>query len=127
MPICILVVDDEPAIQYLFEDILTEEGYAVQTAATGQYALDLYHRQRPDLIFIDIMMPGMDGMTLCRLIASIPGITPPPMILMSGGTRIARIDGPYHAFLAKPFDLTTLLQLIDAVLNPAASTRYQWK
>ncbi|MBM7843779.1 response regulator [Herpetosiphon giganteus] len=119
MPIFILVVDDEPAIRELFEDMLMEEGYLVQTAATGQHALDLYHNQRPDLIFIDIMMPGMDGMTLCRRIATLPGIIAPPMILMSGGTRISFIDGPYHAFLAKPFDLTKLLDLIHAVLNPS--------
>lgn len=120
MPLCILVVDDEPAIRELFDDLLTEEGYTVQTAATGQHALALYHTQRPDLIFIDIMMPGMDGMTLCRRIATIPGIIPPPMILMSGGTRISFIDGPYHAFLDKPFDLTKLLDLIQAVLHPSS-------
>ena len=120
MPICILVVDDEPAIQALFDDILTEEGYAVQTTGTGQDALALYQTIRPDLMFIDIMMPGMDGITLCQLIAIIPSLTTPPMILMSGGTRIAVTNGPHQAFLAKPFDLTTLLDLIHVTLHPAA-------
>lgn len=113
----ILVVDDESSIRELFEDILGDEGYIVHTVATGHHALAAYTTMPFDLIFIDIMMPEMDGITLCRHLATIPRIIPPPMILMSGGTTVATIDCPYQAFLAKPFDLTSLLQLIHTVLN----------
>ncbi len=116
----ILVVDDEPIIRDLFEDMLGDEGYIVHTVATGQQALAAYHAMPLDLIFIDIMMPEMDGITLCRLITAIPEITTPPIILTSGGTTVATIDGLYQAFLAKPFDITNLLQLIQTLLHPAA-------
>ncbi|ABX03988.1 response regulator receiver protein [Herpetosiphon aurantiacus DSM 785] len=117
----ILVVDDEPSIRELFEDVLGDEGYVVHTVATGHQALAVYQTMPLDLIFIDIMMPEMDGITLCRRITTIPGMTQPPIILMSGGTTVTTIDGPYQAFLAKPFDLTNLLQLIHTLLSSEQS------
>lgn len=121
----ILVVDDEQSIRELFEDILGDEGYVVHTAATGHQALSVYQAMQLALIFIDIMMPEMDGITLCQHIATVPGRNQPPIILMSGGTTVlmsggttlAPIDGLYQAFLVKPFDLTQLLQLIHTLLS----------
>ncbi|MDP9469617.1 MAG: response regulator [Chloroflexota bacterium] len=57
----VLVVDDEPVIRDLVADVLRDEGYAVVTAADGREGLDLLARERPDLVLMDVMMPGLDG------------------------------------------------------------------
>ena len=79
----VLVVDDEFGIVELFEAILQDEGYRVLTAVNGKLALEILAYERPDLIFLDFMMPVMDGPSVLRAIARNPELVGVPIVLMS--------------------------------------------
>lgn len=64
----ILVVDDEPDLVDLYQLVLTMSGYQVSTANGGEQALQVYHREKPHLILLDVMMPDMNGLEVCRQI-----------------------------------------------------------
>lgn len=72
MPKTILVADDEPYVLRSLEFILKKEGYRVLTATDGQEALEKIQEKRPDLVFLDIQMPRMDGNTVCQALRSEP-------------------------------------------------------
>lgn len=111
-PRTILIADDEPAIVDLLTQFLEDEGYAVERADDGRAALELTHRQPPDLIIADVMMPRMTGFELVdELAGPFPHL---PVILMSAAV-VSRRDGV--AFIAKPFDLGELLDLVESNLD----------
>jgi CheY-like chemotaxis protein len=119
----ILVVDDEAFIREVLAEVLIDEGYAVQTAADGQHALEALAADVPDLIVSDIMMPRVTGWQLVVAVReSYPAL---PIILISAAApHIARQEAalPDHtAFLAKPFALDDLLGLITRLIAPGAA------
>jgi len=123
----ILVVDDEPDIRELVRDILTDEGFEVNTAASGAEARASRQRRRPGLILLDIWMPDVDGITLLREWAT-EEAEPPPVIMISGhatvesaveATRLGAWD-----FLEKPLSLAKLLLTVRRALE-AASLRHE--
>ena len=106
----ILVVDDDPATCRLIQKLLSPHGYAVTTVADGEAALVSVAAQRPSLVIVDVLLPGLDGMTvMTRLRQHNPG---QPLIAISASPTIPDLAG--IPFLAKPFDLTTLLQLVES-------------
>ena len=123
----ILVVDDEPDIRGLVRDILTDEGFEVNTAASGAEARASRQRRRPGLILLDIWMPDVDGITLLREWVA-EEAEPPPVIMISGhatvesaveATRLGAWD-----FLEKPLSLAKLLLTVHRALE-AASLRHE--
>jgi len=79
----ILVVDDLATVRALVSDILEEAGYDVETAADGEQALEGIERCRPDLVLLDLVMPGKDGFDVLRALGEMEE-TPPPVLVMSG-------------------------------------------
>ncbi len=109
----ILIVDDEKDIRTLMEEIFTDEGYQVTTAANGQQAINAWNEQHPDIMFLDIWMPDIDGITLLKSMLEKQVIGNSCVIMMSGhGTIETAIKatklGAYD-FLEKPLSMAKLL------------------
>ena len=112
MPTRILIVDDEPAVADLIEAVLKEEGYTVAIARDGAQGLMLARDWNPDLILMDVMLPGVDGGTVIRRLKAAPETAAIPIIAMSAGRNIRQHTGELDdadGALAKPFDIDALL------------------
>ncbi len=116
----ILVVDDEPTIRDVVAALLEDEGYAVVVAHTGLRALELLPLERPDLVIMDVMMPGLDGREVFRRMRENRNGHAPPVVMMSAAVERDLLDPNVAAFLPKPFDLTDLLDTIERVLKRQA-------
>jgi len=79
----ILCVDDDPLIRQMLGDILRFHGYAVETASDGETGLEAAARERPDLILLDVMMPGIDGFEVCRLLKADAAMKAIPVIFLT--------------------------------------------
>jgi DNA-binding NtrC family response regulator len=115
----ILLVDDDVDICNNMSDILTDQGFRVETAYEGLTALKMVQRQLYDVVLLDLKMPGMDGLTLYREIKKVQSGTVAFLITgyASGATlREARAAGAWQV-LPKPIDLPRLLRLIDEALE----------
>ncbi len=112
VPPRILIVEDEPSVADLIEAVLKEEGYTVAVARDGAQGLMLARDWNPDLILMDVMLPGVDGGTAIRLLKAEPGTADIPIVAMSAGrilrTHTGELDDADGA-LAKPFDIDALL------------------
>ncbi len=113
----VLVVDDEPVLRTIVREILHEEGYAVIEAADGRVMLEIMARVRPDLVLMDVMMPGIDGREAYRQLRSNPDHRDVPVVMMSAGVRPIRLDPSIAGFMAKPFDLTQLVELVARLIG----------
>ncbi|MEE9215804.1 MAG: response regulator transcription factor [Anaerolineales bacterium] len=114
----ILVVEDEDNIREVVGRYLEREGFNVREAADGYAALDAIAEQEPDLIVMDLMLPGIDGLTLTRQVQQQSGI--PIIILTARGDtsdRIRGLDWGADDYLAKPFSPRELVSRIHAVLR----------
>ena len=111
----VLVVDDHPEIRDLMVKILERRGYRVSTASDGHDALTQFALARPDLVIIDLSMPGLNGYQLCRLIR---GISSVPVLIMSAqkGVEEKAYEMEADAFVSKPFDMEALWAEIDELL-----------
>jgi DNA-binding response OmpR family regulator len=115
----ILIVDDEPEIVRGLEDNLRFEGYQTSTAGDGREALAVAAREAPDLILLDIMMPGLSGWDVCRELRG-KGIDVPIIMLTARGEEGDRIRGlelGADDYITKPFSLRELLARVRAVLR----------
>ena len=115
----ILIVDDEPEIVRGLEDNLRFEGYHTSTAADGREALAAAAREAPDLILLDIMMPGLGGWDVCRELRG-RGIDVPIIMLTARGEETDRVRGlelGADDYITKPFSLRELLARVRAVLR----------
>lgn len=114
----ILVVDDDPKIRSVLSRGLRFEGYTVQVAEDGTQALQLARLEAPDLVVLDVMLPGMDGLELCRRLRQ--GMAAPILMLTARDAvpdRIAGLDSGADDYLVKPFDFDELLARIRALLR----------
>jgi len=120
MAVNILVVDDEPRFLRLLEANLRTEGYQVITAQNGKEAIEIFSVSSVDLILLDVLMPQMDGFTVCQRIRQYSNV--PIIILTAKGEeqdRIRGLDVGADDYLVKPFSVMELLARVRAVLRRA--------
>jgi adenylate cyclase len=116
----ILVVDDTPANVRLLEAVLRPRGYEVLRAGSGPEALEAVARDRPDLVLLDIVMPGIDGYEVCRQLRATPAsaVLPVVMITASGNEeKLRALEAGADDFIAKPFDQAELLARVRSLLR----------
>jgi two-component system response regulator MprA len=118
---CVLVVDDDRAIRESLARALDLEGYDVLTAADGALALQLVGERRPDVLVLDLSMPVLDGLTVCRVLRAEKDRTPILMLTARTETsdRVAGLDAGADDYLPKPFELDELLARLRALLRRA--------
>lgn len=123
----ILVVDDDAHIREVVSFALQKAGYAVITAADGRAALELFQREKPALMILDILMPELDGTEVCRQVRAHPqGRDTPIVFLSSKDDEIDRIVGLELGgddYVAKPFSPRELVARVRAVLRRATADR----
>jgi len=114
----ILVVDDGPQIRRVLRSTLTARGYVITEAKTGEEALESLRKGRPDLILLDVNMPGMGGMEACREIRR-GSDTPIIMLTVRNAERdkVAALDAGADDYVVKPFGIEELLARIRAALR----------
>jgi two-component system response regulator MprA len=115
----ILVVDDEPSVRDALDRALRMDGYKVQLAADGQQALDQLAEQAPDAIVLDLLMPGVDGLEVCRRIRAAGDRIPVLMLTARDGVpdRVRGLDAGADDYLVKPFALEELSARLRALLR----------
>ncbi|MFD0888145.1 response regulator transcription factor [Streptosporangium algeriense] len=120
----VLVVDDEPALREALQSSLEFEGYRVGLAGDGQAALDALRREPYELVLLDVMMPGLDGLTACRRLRAAGNHVPVLMLTARDavGDRVSGLDAGADDYLVKPFELDELLARVRALLRRGALT-----
>ena len=117
----ILVVDDEPMARNLLRLMLVRASFDVYEAEDGLDALDKLAEQRPDLLILDVMMPGMDGLAVCREVRADMNLTGIPIIMLSAKTDYASIQEGFAAgaseYLTKPISMNELTTHVRAMLE----------
>ncbi|NYE45317.1 two-component system response regulator MprA [Spinactinospora alkalitolerans] len=118
----VLVADDDRAIRESLERALQLEGYEVRTAADGVQTLAAVHQEPVDLLVLDVMMPGVDGLGVCRVLRAEGNRTPVLMLTARVETpdRVAGLDAGADDYLPKPFELDELLARLRALLRRSA-------
>ncbi|MVU83442.1 response regulator [Nocardia sp. ET3-3] len=118
----VLVVEDDPNVRSTLDQLLRFEGYEVRLAGDGREALDLLETDRPDLAVVDVVMPRMDGLSLCRTLRRRGDRLPILVLTARGqvGDRVAGLDAGADDYLAKPFDTEELLARLRALLRRSA-------
>ena len=120
----ILAVDDEAHILELLSFNLEASGYRVVTAATGEDALTVCQQERPAMVLLDIMLPGMDGMEVCRRLKGAPTTADIPIIMLTAkGEEVDKILGlelGADDYITKPFSVRELIARVKALLRRAA-------
>ena len=114
----ILVVDDDPPSVKMSSFLLQEEGYEVTSTDNGAAALELVEREAPDLVILDVMMPGLDGFEVCRRIRQKADV--PIIFLSARGEAVDKVAGlelGADDYLAKPFEPAELLARVRAVMR----------
>ncbi len=104
----ILIVDDDPAGRQTLESILDEQGYQLEFAENGAQALQMIRQILPDVILLDVMMPGMDGFEVCRQVRSDPAIAEIPIIMLTAlddrRSFLNGLESGADDYLTKPYD-----------------------
>ena len=120
----VLIVDDEQHIRLLIEQTLEEledEGVELQTAADGEQALDVVRNHRPQLVFLDVMMPKLNGFEVCRTIKEEMGLADTTVVMLTAKgqayDREQGIEAGADRYLTKPFDPDELLDVARAALG----------
>ena len=120
----ILVVEDEPSLQETLVYNLEKQGYTVEAAGDGRKAVDSARKLLPDLIILDIMLPGMDGFEVCKIIRK--EMTVPILMLTARDDEIDRVVGlevGADDYLTKPFSMRELLARVKAQLRRTEMVR----
>lgn len=124
MPQTVLLAEDDRAIRHALERALTLEGYRVTAVADGVQALAQAHRTPPDVLVLDVMMPGIDGLQVCRVLRAEGDRTPILMLtaLVETQDRIAGLDAGADDYVVKPFDVEEVFARLRALLRRTSET-----
>jgi DNA-binding response OmpR family regulator len=121
MPKEILIVDDEPDVVVPIQFLMEQKGYRVMIAERGEYALDLIYQYKPDLVILDIMLPGIDGYEVCEIIRLDPNFRDVKIIFLTARDRevdIAKgLSLGADAYITKPFLNTELVTKVGELLE----------
>jgi CheY-like chemotaxis protein len=121
----VLLVDDDARLVHIVGLYLQVQQFDVVTAATGEEAMGLLTLDMPDLVILDVMMPGIDGISLCRRIRNMPGAQTLPIIVFTALSDAADLaaarDSGADRVITKPFNLTGLGAAVEALLPDAAA------
>lgn len=122
----ILVVDDEPSICWGLKEILTDEGHDVFIAATGEAAIAGAEQKSPDVVLMDVCLPGIDGVNALGKIRAMSS-TPPPVVIMTAfgslDVAVRSLAAGAFDYLPKPFDLDQAVNVVQRALRRSESTR----
>ena len=120
----ILVVDDEPATRMMLRMMLQIDGFTIQEAKDGVDALAQIEVHPPDLLILDVMMPRMDGITLCKILRERPETASLPIIMLSGKVQPEAeregLDAGANLYLHKPTPRKVLSQHVSSLLEETA-------
>ena len=123
----VLVVDDDLSIRRMFQQLLTTNGYRVSVAASGEEALFFLDLVTPDLILLDLNLPGLDGLETTKKIKSDPSKPFIPIMLVTARDeqklKVRGLDAGADEYLVKPVDLMELLARVRALLRLQRSQR----
>ena len=123
----VLLVDDDARLVHIVGLYLQVQQFEVTTAANGEEAIGLLDIELPDLVILDVMMPGIDGISLCRRIRGMPGAETLPIIVftaLSDSVDLAAArDAGANQVITKPFNLTGLGAAVEALLPDPATAR----
>ena len=128
MAVSVLIVEDDRNIAELLQMYLEKEGYAVTVANDGGQGLAKYRSIKPDLVLLDVMMPVMDGWTLCRTIRA-ESQTPVIMLTAKGETddKVTGLKSGADDYVTKPFEMKEVLARIEAVLRRTGNVNTEKK
>jgi two-component system, OmpR family, phosphate regulon response regulator PhoB len=116
-PFRILVVEDEPVIRELVRSMLDDGPVEVETAGNGADGLRLARGSRFDLVLLDVVLPGMDGLTVCRMLKSDPATSAVPLYMLTAKTRRSDLEAALAAgangYIHKPFRGSELMELVE--------------
>ena len=119
----ILVVEDEPDISKLVSYNLTQERFRVLTAEDGEQALRMIQREKPNLVVLDLMLPGLSGIELCRMLRERPETAKLPILMLTAkageADRIVGLEMGADDYLAKPFSPQEMVARVRAILRRA--------
>jgi CheY-like chemotaxis protein len=117
----ILIADDNAVSMLVASDYLISKGYEIVEARNGLEAIEKTQRQRPDLILMDIQMPGMDGLETIRRLRALPEFDSVPIIALTAlamsGDRERCLEAGANEYLPKPFSLKTLTEMVESLLQ----------
>lgn len=120
----VLVVDDEPEITDIVQAFLAEAGYVVEVENSPSAAVVKAREFRPDVVLLDIMMPGVDGYDICQQIKSQPDLGHVPVIFLTGKDRADDMGRSFKVggdmFIKKPFSCERLLEIVNIVVMSTA-------
>ena len=114
----VLIADDEPHVRELLRDYLVRQGYEVTTVGTGAQALDAVPTFQPDVLLVDMLMPGLSGRDVLDSLRRTGVIV--PVILISGGPNV--VAEGFFGVLRKPFNLRTMAEIVAAAVDHRRTT-----
>ena len=121
MPKEILIVDDEPSIVVPIQFLMQQQGYNVIVAENGHDALDMIYQYKPDLVLLDIMMPGIDGYEVCEIVRLNPELRDVRIIFLTAKGREVEIAKGLalgaDAYIIKPFSNAELVARVKTVIE----------
>ncbi|MFN2614148.1 MAG: response regulator transcription factor [Actinomycetota bacterium] len=120
----VLIVDDDPLIRSLLQAVLEDQRFTIDVAASGEEALEVASSSPPDVVILDVMMPGINGYDVCRALRASPATKGARVVMLTAKSEsfdkeealLAGADG----FFTKPFSPLELIEAVNAALNGAA-------
>jgi len=117
----ILAIDDDKTVRLLVSRCLEKEGHQVVAAENGEQGLSMVSQENPDLILLDVMMPGLNGLEVCTKLKNAPETKTIPIFMLTGKTQMQDIDEALSAgadnYISKPFDPQKLDRIIQVKLK----------
>ncbi len=117
----ILLVDDDPGVHVVTVPILSKAGYAVVSAKTGEQGLQFALNERPDLIILDVIMPGIKGRELCAKLKAYQVLAPIPIVFLTSKDSEDDVEAEMQAgavaHLTKPVNVTELLEKVKGIIG----------